>query len=148
MNYPDDVLLAMLKAGYNLDVDEIRVDDITWETEDWSENDHGNFRPYVCVRHAGFKRHQPVEPTVYTATFIVQVIWWPDHVSKVPEKKRLVWQIIEKLKKEIDYGTAPTGWSNMWFETLTNLTILSVSPNMIMEQIAVNATVLWDVSAL
>jgi len=145
MDFPDDTLVDLLMAAWTLSTEGLTTDDITFTTEDWSE-ELGIHAPYICVRHLGLTRDQPVE-AMAEFSFLVQVIWWPMHLNEVNAKKALQWAIIEEIRRIIDdIGTGiavPTKWQSAWWDRLANVSVLGAAPNVLIENIVVKAKIYW-----
>ena len=145
MNFPDETLMDLIFANWTLATEGITAEDITFTTEDWSE-DTGIHNPYISIRHLGLTRDQPVE-SMAEFSFIVQVIWWPMHLNEVADKKALVWAMIEEIRRIIDdigIGIAvPTKWQSAWWDRLANVSVLSAAPNVLIENVVVKARIYW-----
>ena len=144
MDRPEATLLALLEAEYAVTDNGIANADITWSLMDWSDKSKGCHAPYVIVKQAGATRDQPVE-LMFQFTFIVQVIWWPEHVDDLEARKGDVWKVIEGLKAIIeDPANLPSGWHNMRVDRLANVTVLNALPNVIIENVVVAAKIYWS----
>ena len=145
MNRPELTLLEKLQHEYALTDTGIAVTDITWTELDWSQTEMGARRPYVIVKRAGATRDQPVE-LMFDFTFIVQVVWWYEHVNEVSDRRDDVWKIVEALKKIVgNQANLPdANWHSMRVERDANVSVLNVLPDVITENLTVIAKINWS----
>jgi hypothetical protein len=144
MDRPEATLLDLLQTEYAVTDSGIANTDIMWSLMDWSDKSKGAHAPYIVVKQAGATRDQPVE-LMFQFTFIIQVIWWPEHVDDLEARKADVWKVIEGLKAVIeDSANLPANWHNMRVDRLANVTVLNALPNVIIENVVVAAKIYWS----
>jgi hypothetical protein len=142
MNLPEQTILDLLEANYDLTTETITTADITWTLQDWSE-ELGKYKPYVSVKMLGGTRDQPVD-TLFKFNFTIQVIWWPQHEKDAPAFKALVWTIAEKLRDIVEDATLlPSGWKSMIVLRVTDASVLAALPNVTIKQLTVQAEIDW-----
>ena len=142
MNLPEQTILDLLEANYDLTTETILKADITWTLQDWSE-ELGKYKPYVSVKMLGATRDQPVD-TLFKFNFTIQVIWWPQHEKDASAFKALAWTIAEKLRDIVENTTLlPSGWKSMIVLRVTDASVLAALPNVAIKQLTVQAEIDW-----